>query len=101
MHFDPPPETAALVRRVREIVDGELVPLEPRFLVEGLLAVLPALAEARERIKRAGLWAPNHPREYGGLGLDLVSHGLVSEALGRSPLGHYAFGCHAPDAGNI
>jgi len=25
----------------------------------------------------------------------------VSEVLGRSPLGHYAFGCNAPDPGNI
>ena len=30
------------------------------------------------------LWAPNHPREIGGMGLDLVEHGLVSEALGLS-----------------
>ena len=35
------------------------------------------------------------------MGLNLVDHGLVSEVLGRSPLGHYAFGCNAPDAGNI
>jgi acyl-CoA dehydrogenase len=101
MHFDPSPEAAGLVRRVRDLVENELVPLEPQFLTEGLPAVLPALAEKRALVKRAGLWAPNHPREYGGLGLDLVTHGLVSEALGRSPLGHYAFGCHAPDAGNI
>jgi acyl-CoA dehydrogenase len=47
------------------------------------------------------LWAPNHPVELGGMGLNLVEHGLVSEALGRSPLGHYVFGCQAPDAGNV
>ena len=41
------------------------------------------------------------PRELGGLGLTLVEHGLVSERLGRSPLGHYVFGCQAPDAGNL
>jgi len=52
-------------------------------------------------VKRMELWAPNHPREYGGMGLDLVDHGFVSEALGRTPLGHYVFGCQAPDAGNI
>jgi acyl-CoA dehydrogenase len=101
MHFDPSPQTADLVRRVRDFVESELIPLEPRLLADGLPPLLPALAEKREAVKRAGLWAPNHPREYGGLGLDLVTHGLVSEALGRSPLGHYAFGCHAPDAGNI
>ncbi len=43
-----------------------------------------------------GLWAPNHPVEYGGLGLTMVEHGLLSEALGRSPLGHTAFGSQAP-----
>jgi alkylation response protein AidB-like acyl-CoA dehydrogenase len=52
-------------------------------------------------VKQMELWAPNHPKEYGGMGLDLVEHGLVSEALGRTPLGHYIFGCQAPDAGNI
>ena len=31
----------------------------------------------------------------------LVEHGLVSERLGRSPLGHYVFGAQAPDAGNM
>jgi acyl-CoA dehydrogenase len=101
MNFEPSPEAAALVRRARDFVDGELLPLEPRFLGEGLSALLPVLGEKREAVKRAGLWAPNHPREYGGLGVDLVTHGLLSEALGRTPFGHYVFGCHAPDAGNI
>jgi acyl-CoA dehydrogenase len=48
-----------------------------------------------------GLWAPNHPVEYGGLGLGMLEHGLLSEALGRSPLGHLVFGAQAPDAGNV
>ena len=48
-----------------------------------------------------GLWAPNAPAECGGLGLSMVEHGLFSEALGRSPLGHRAFGTQAPDAGNV
>ncbi|MDD5713259.1 MAG: acyl-CoA dehydrogenase family protein, partial [Smithellaceae bacterium] len=34
-------------------------------------------------------------------GLNLMEHALVSEELGRSPLGHYCFGCQAPDAGNV
>ena len=52
-------------------------------------------------VKRMELWAPNHPKEYGGMGLNLVEHAFVSECLGRSPLGHFTFGCQAPDAGNI
>ena len=31
----------------------------------------------------------------------MVEHGLLSEALGRSPLGHLVFGAQAPDAGNV
>ncbi len=31
----------------------------------------------------------------------MVEHGLLSEALGRSPLGHRVFNAQAPDAGNI
>jgi alkylation response protein AidB-like acyl-CoA dehydrogenase len=52
-------------------------------------------------VRQMELWAPNHPQEYGGMGLNLVEHALVSEALGQSPIGHYIFGCQAPDAGNI
>jgi alkylation response protein AidB-like acyl-CoA dehydrogenase len=55
----------------------------------------------RADVRRLGLWGPAYPHEYGGLGLDLVTHGLISEALGRCPLGHYVFGCNAPDAGNV
>jgi alkylation response protein AidB-like acyl-CoA dehydrogenase len=35
------------------------------------------------------------------MGLGLSDFALVSEALGRTPLGHLVFGCQAPDVGNI
>jgi len=75
--------------------------MEQDFLSKPLKTLLPEIERKREMVKRMELWAPNHPEEYGGMGLDLVEHALVSEALGRSPLGHYVFGCQAPDAGNI
>ena len=59
------------------------------------------VAAAQVKVRQIGLWAPNHPVEYGGLGLSMVDHGLLSEALGRSPLGHLVFGTQAPDAGNV
>jgi alkylation response protein AidB-like acyl-CoA dehydrogenase len=100
MDFSIPPETQQLVDRIREYVDRRLLPLEPRLLEAGLGAVLDEVSSCRAEVRKLGLWAPNYPLEYGGLGVDLVTHGLVSEALGRSPLGHYVFGCNAPDAGN-
>ena len=48
-----------------------------------------------------GLWAPHLPKEHGGLGLTLSEFALVSEELGRTPIGHYLFNCQAPDIGNM
>ena len=86
---------------IREFVDKELIPLEPYFNTVEFKDALPVLEEKRDMVKQMELWAPNHPKELGGMGLDLMDHALVSEELGRSPLGHYIFGCQAPDAGNI
>jgi acyl-CoA dehydrogenase len=86
---------------IDEFMREEVLPLERFFLAEPFSELLPKIEEKRRAVRQMGLWAPNHPEEYGGMGLGLVDHGLVSEALGVSPLGHYIFGCHAPDAGNI
>src|SRR3954463_14961082 len=77
------------------------MPAEADVLERGFIEAAPLLADLRRRCKAAGMWGPQMPKELGGLGLDLVEHGLVSERLGRSPLGHYVFGCQAPDAGNL
>ncbi|MEM9694187.1 MAG: acyl-CoA dehydrogenase family protein, partial [Myxococcota bacterium] len=59
------------------------------------------LGEIRDKVKRKGMWLPQAPPELGGMGLSVLEHGLLSEVLGRTPFGHYAFGCQAPDAGNL
>jgi alkylation response protein AidB-like acyl-CoA dehydrogenase len=101
MDFSLDSETEALVAQYRKFVDDRLVPLEPQLLEQGIEPLLEEIGELRAEVKELGLWGPNFPREYGGRGLDLLTHGLVSEALGRCPLGHYVFGCNAPDAGNV
>lgn len=101
MDFELSEKMQTITGMIREFVDKELIPLEPEFVFKDFKTMLPVLAEKRAMVKRMELWAPNHPKEYGGMGLDLVEHGLVSEELGRTPLGHYVFNCQAPDAGNI
>ena len=86
---------------VRAFIRQELYPLEADFLRKPFRELLPVLREKRERVKALGLWAPHLPKEYGGLGLPLAAFGRVSEELGRTPLGHYAFNCQAPDIGNM
>src|SRR5688500_15072379 len=101
MDFDIPQATQELLARVRELVDGAIIPAEPEILAHGVAGDEPAMLALRERVRAAGLWGPQIPRELGGMGLPAMDHAMVSEELGRSPLGHFAFGCQAPDAGNL
>jgi alkylation response protein AidB-like acyl-CoA dehydrogenase len=101
MDFSLNEKTATMLGMIREFVDNELLPMEESFLRQPFRQLLPEIEKKRAKVRQMGLWAPGHPKEYGGMGLGLVDLGLVSEALGRTPLGHFVFNCHAPDAGNI
>ena len=86
---------------IRQIMVEEVLPLEPEFLTQPFRSLLPTLTELRLRVKELNLWAPHLPEIYGGVGLSLPEFAHVSEALGRSPLGHFVFGSQAPDVGNM
>jgi len=101
MDFEVPDKIEVITGMIDEFVDKEIIPLESEYLSKTFKEMLPVLEEKRSMVKRMELWAPNHPKEYGGMGLDLLEHAFVSESLGRTPLGHFVFGCQAPDAGNI
>ncbi len=100
MDFAVPEELRDKLANIRRFVDEELVPLEPVLLAGDWSRLEESLESKRGDVRAAGWWAPNLPREAGGSGAGLVELGLISEELGRSPSGHFAFGCHAPDAGN-
>jgi alkylation response protein AidB-like acyl-CoA dehydrogenase len=99
MDFSIPETARGLIATLRPFMEGEVYPLEAAA-ARSFRAVLPELQKKRARVKELGLWAPQLPRQYGGMGLGFLEHALVSEELGRSPLGHYVFNCQAPDAGN-
>ena len=99
--FNISPELKKILATIREFVRDELIPLEPAYLANGFTAILPTLQQKRQMVKDLGLWLPQVPQEYGGLGLTLFEHGLVSQELGQTPIGHFAFNCQAPDAGNM
>lgn len=101
MDFSVSPHMQDLLGRMRQFVDEELIPLEGQVRDRGFRALLPTLIEKRELAKRRGFWLPQIGKDHGGLGLSLVEHGMVSEVLGHSPLGHFACNCQAPDAGNM
>jgi acyl-CoA dehydrogenase len=99
--FEVSEKMSIILRMVGAFMDAEVIPLEGEMLHGDPGTLDAAVARAQDKVRRMELWAPNHPVEFGGLGLSMVEHGLMSEALGRSPLGHVIFGVQAPDAGNI
>jgi acyl-CoA dehydrogenase len=100
--MNPAPDSfPALLAKIREFLREEVFPLEKEFLSRPFRELLPTLQEKRGRVKELGLWAPQLPTRYGGLGLRLTEFARVSEELGSTPLGHYLFNCQAPDAGNL
>jgi alkylation response protein AidB-like acyl-CoA dehydrogenase len=101
MNQAPENSSTPLLSKIQEFLLEEVLPLERDFLRRPFRELLPVLEEKRARVKQLGLWTPQLPLEYGGLGLRLTEFARVSEVLGRTPLGHYLFNCQAPDAGNL
>ena len=94
-------ELHGLLDRIKDFVRAEVYPLEAEFLRRPFSELKPALEAKRAQVKAMGLWAPHLPGEHGGVGLTLSEFALVSEELGRTPIGHYLFNCQAPDIGNM
>jgi len=59
------------------------------------------LADVRQNVKSAGLWAPNMPKERGGLELPFVGLAAAYEEMNRSIFGPCCFNAAAPDDGNM
>ncbi|MCO5120950.1 MAG: acyl-CoA dehydrogenase family protein [Burkholderiaceae bacterium] len=103
MDFSIDNDLKNLRARVREFVEQEIIPLEtrPECLDETRNIAPPALAAVREKVKQAGLWAPQMPRDRGGLGLDMVGMAVLYEEMNRALFGPICFNCAAPDDGTM
>ncbi|MCA9182194.1 MAG: acyl-CoA dehydrogenase family protein, partial [Planctomycetales bacterium] len=101
MDFSIPASTVELLQRVREFIQVELIPLERALSGRRFLEILPELMAKRELVKQLGLWLPQIPSEYGGVGLGFLDYAMVCEQLARSPYGNFVFNAQAPDAGNM
>jgi len=101
MDFSTPDWLATQIEKADNFVQSELIPLEQQIIFADFFEVESTLDNLRQQVKSLGLWSPHIPAGIGGCGRSLVQLGLLSEVLGQSPLGHYVFGCQAPDAGNM
>src|ERR1700684_3870025 len=101
MEFSVPQPLQDTLKKVRKFLSDEVYPLERDLLTRPFRELLPALAAKRDRVREMGLFAPQVPKANGGAGLGFMEHAMLSEELGRTPLGHFVFNCQAPDAGNM
>jgi acyl-CoA dehydrogenase len=103
MDFTLPPELEDVRLRTRAFVEQHVLPVEAdktnwdahENIREDVLAAL------REKARAAGLWAPQVPKDYGGMGLPIVGWAAMYEEANRSIFGPLAFNCSAPDDGNM
>ena len=97
------PEVEALRRRYRRFVESQIIPLEaqPDAFDAHENIRLDRLETLREKAKSENLWAPQMPRQRGGLGLPISAWAPCYEEMGRSIFGPLVFNCAAPDDGNM
>ncbi len=103
MDFNLPPEIEDLRQRVRAFVEEHVLPLEadPANFADHENIPHDRLEPVRAKAKAAGLWAPQSPREFGGMQLPVVAWAAIYEEAARSIFGPLAINCMAPDDGNM
>jgi len=103
MDFSLSPAVDELRLAVRRFVDEQVIPLEadPSNFDDHENIAAATLESMRARVRETGLWAPQVPKAFGGLGLDTVAMAALYEEMGRSIFGPVCFNCAAPDDGNM
>ena len=96
MDFDVSEKMQTMLEMVRSFMAAEVIPLEGEMLHGEQATLDAAVARAQDKVRQMGLVGPEPSRRVRRPGSDMVEHGLLSEALGRSPLGHLVFGVQAP-----
>lgn len=99
--FETEPEFQENLDWVRELIDAEIIPLEPVMAELSDQELLLIRDHLRERVKARGLWGAFLDTELGGLGWGQLKLALMSEQIGRSMWSMVVFGVQAPDSGNM
>ncbi len=85
MDFTSPPEIEELRLKTRAFIEKEVLPLEndPVNFSEHENIPEDRLKPVRDKAKKAGLWAPQSPKEYGGMDLPMVAWAAIYEEAAR------------------
>src|SRR5258707_5273603 len=103
MDFTLSPEIEDIRLRTRRFVEAYVLPLEadPGSYDDHENIRLDVLRGVQARAKAEGLWAPQAPTDYGGMGLPLVGWGGMYEEARRPLLGPLAVNCPGPAHGHM
>ena len=100
-------EHQAIRDRVHEFVESTIKPAVAPFghreemTGDDRRAYITALIRLRGEAKKAGLWLPHMPEEWGGMGLGHVSLAMVQAEAAKTRVGPWVLNCQAPDEGNM
>ena len=103
--FTLAPEHEEIRQRVREFIQGEVIPAVADFDDEEKVMTrdeyIMTVLGLRDRARDAGLWLPHMPKEWGGMGLGHVALAMVQAEAAKTRLGPWIMNCQAPDEGNM
>lgn len=101
MDFSVSARLRDLAERTHAFIEQDIIPFEkdPRWGEHGPSEDM--RLEMNALARKAGVFAPHVPKEFGGLGLGHLDRAFVFEEAGYSILGPSAMHCGAPDEGNV
>ncbi|WP_101297344.1 acyl-CoA dehydrogenase family protein [Halegenticoccus soli] len=100
MRYDDSDRAREVAARTREFVDEVVIPVERDHLGREP-ASDGTIADLRERAREYGVYGPQIPEAYGGMGMSYRDVLPVFEEAGRSLLAPAALRVDAPDEGNM
>lgn len=102
--FTLPPDVEEIRARVRTFMDEEVRPRSEKLDYDDESTrdqFITAIIELRIRAKEIGLFLPQMPKEWGGLGLGATAMAFVQAEASRASIGSFVLNCQAPDEGNM
>ncbi len=99
--FSLSPELEAIRLSVRRFIDDVVRPLEEGISENDRKSLIDAIIGMRNEARARGLWLPQMPVEWGGMGLGHVELAMVQAEAAKSRFGPFALNCQAPDEGNM
>lgn len=100
MRYNDSERAREVADRAAALMEEVVLPVE-RERAGGMAVSSGTVAELREAAREYDVYAPQIPREYGGMGLSFRDSLPTFEEAGRSLLGQVAMRVDAPDEGNM